>query len=311
MKKEDDIEDLFKESFDNYEPEVRPKVWKNVRVGLKWGSVAFFINAFINKLGTTTLIAIITSIAAIIGITAVMTWPKDDTNKTENTTIVSTVDSNAVSEKVTEENTTTENTNKSESTVKTTNSDPSSKEKTETAIKESLDETVATISANAMNGTAPLIVELSNTGIGTKNKWFIGTEKNTTTSTNPVHIFDAPGTYTILLNSSNNQGKTDVDTLLVTVTENPEAAKGISFTPNGDGKDDEFVLQSKKIAHMSTKIFDKKGVIIYQSEGTDAKWNGKDTEGKDAPAGIYYYLIHAQSVSGKKSDSKGAVQLIR
>ncbi len=309
MKKEDDIEDLFKESFDNYEPEVRPKVWKNVRVGLKWGSVAFFINAFINKLSTTALIAIVTSIAAIIGITAVMVWPKNDTTKTENTTIVSTVDSNVVSEKVTSENVTIGSTSSSESITATDNSASSSKEKTEPGVKESLDETVATIAANMVNGSAPLIVELSNTGTGTKNKWFIGAEKNAATSANPVHIFDMPGTYTILLNSSNNQGKTDVDTLLVTVTESTEAAK--KFSPDSDGKDDEFVLNGKNIAHLVAKVFDKKGTLVYQSEGAEAKWNGKNIEGQDAPAGIYYYMLHAKSVKGKMYDLKGAVQLIR
>ena len=79
--KKDEIEDLFKKSFDNYEAEVSPSVWKNIRVWLKWGGLAFLFNSILNKLGFNVIITIVTAIVAVVGTVGIMNW----THKTPET----------------------------------------------------------------------------------------------------------------------------------------------------------------------------------------------------------------------------------
>lgn len=316
MEKDNDLENLFKESFDKYEPEVRPKVWDRVKLGLKWGGLAFFINAIINKIGTTTLIAVITSVAALIGITALM----NSTKKNADGAIIEVAQQTADDESANVNKTSKIQSDRIETAVAKNNAiDRPELVEPETAVKSTdkkndptekvlIDEGVANIAVSAITGAAPLIVDFSNTGSGTKNKWKFADEKILIHSNTPIHVFDVAGTYAVILSSSNS-GKVDDDTVAITVADAQGAPK--EFSPNGDGKVDEFVLQSKNITHMSAKIYNKAGELIYESEGTDAKWNGKSNAGAEAPVGIYYYKIVAQGHKGKTYNQTGAVKLTR
>lgn len=318
MKKDDNIEDLFKQSFDNYEPEVRPKVWKNIRVGLKWGSLAFLINAFINKIGTTTIIAVVASVVAV----GIGSYAYFSGNGNTNGTVVatSTTDSAVTAATQLPAN---DSSNGSEPLVNTVSvtSEPvanaantpvaSTVGKTATVVSGKIKtaEPLASIAASALSGTAPLIVALENSGKGKKNKWLFTDGKPESGLANPVHVFEMPGIYQVQLISKDIHENQEVDTITIEVTGNAPAAK--EFTPNGDGVTDVFVLQSKNIASMNAKIYDAAGLVVYKSEGTDTKWDGKDLQGKDAPEATYFYVVQAQGVDGKKYDVKGAVKLKR
>ena len=127
-----------------------------------------------------------------------------------------------------------------------------------------------------------------------------------------MHVFETPGIYSVVLTSTNNKGQTAIDSIKVEVTGNSSISSiPKDFSPNGDGVLDVFVFQTKNIAAMSAKIFDKKGTVVYKSESTDAKWDGKDLQGKDAKEGIYFYIINAEGVDGKKYEPKGSINLAR
>lgn len=320
--KDNDIEDLFKQSFDNYEPEVKPKVWKNIRVGLKWGGLAFVINAFINKLGTATIITIVAvASTAIIGAITYFNWGNSDKqNKTAETKINAPIAETKIAEETSgtvaenipsNEVVVTEN-NLSETALSTTpNTAKTIKEKKVSTIVEnkSANESLASISASVITGTAPLIVDLLNSGTGKVNKWFFNDGKGIINSSNTTHIFEAPGSYTVLLSSKDASGKEDTDTLNIEVTGEMPSIK--EFSPNGDGVTDLFILQSKNIASMNAKIYDQAALVVYKSEGTVTQWDGKNLKGEDAAAGTYFYSVQAQGVNGKKYDVKGAVKLKR
>ncbi|MES2591026.1 MAG: gliding motility-associated C-terminal domain-containing protein [Bacteroidota bacterium] len=321
-----DIEDLFKKSFKNYEPEVRPTVWKNVRIGLKWGSLAVLINTFIQKIGISTVIAVVSSLTAIIGTMLVMNWSNADSKKQSETTtapLINTVaeqpvnTSNSVSPAPLEEskNTTAPVADIAKETAKAPDNAGTSKKeqkKIESVINKFSDEPIAAISANPVSGTVPLIVDLSNTGNGKTNKWVFSDGKKANTEPNPVHVFEEAGIYTIALTSTNAEGKTAVDSIKVEVIGNSSISSiPKEFSPNGDGVLDVFAVKPKNISKMNTKIFDKKGTIVYKFEGTAAMWDGKDLQEKEAAEGIYFYMISAEGVDGKKYEQKGSINLTR
>jgi hypothetical protein len=79
-KEENDIENLFKESFTDFEAEVSPSVWENVKTGLKAAGLGALVRTFFNNIGTNAIVAAVSSIAAVITTVFIM-----NTNKVEDT----------------------------------------------------------------------------------------------------------------------------------------------------------------------------------------------------------------------------------
>jgi len=82
--KNDNLEDLFKNSFENFEAEVNPNVWKNIQAGIKEGDSTVFAKFKLNKIGVNAVVAIVSSIAAIIGTVLVMNFGSSNSDKTKS-----------------------------------------------------------------------------------------------------------------------------------------------------------------------------------------------------------------------------------
>ncbi len=80
------------------------------------------------------------------------------------------------------------------------------------------------------------------------------------------------------------------------------------FSPNGDGKNDYFVIDGLDpgISYHLT-IFERWGNIVYENPSYDNSWNGKDKNGNDLPDDTYFYMLEKD----KKIIQKGYVILKR
>lgn len=186
--------------------------------------------------------------------------------------------------------------------------------KIESVNTSSSEEPVAAISASPSSGTTPLIVNLLNSGTGKVNKWTYNDGKAAVTGSNPVHVFETPGVYTITLNSKDAAGKTAIDSVKIEVKSNPSLSTApLEFSPNGDGMMDKLAFGNPKItfAYLSVKIFDKEGKVFYKSDSINAKWDGKDLLGNKAKEGTYFYKLNAEGANGKKFEQKGSINLTR
>lgn len=331
--KNNNLEDLFKDSFENFEADINPNVWKNIQAGIKEGDSGVVAKFKFGKIGVNAIVAIVSSIAAIIGTVLVMNIGSDGSDRSKpvnsnhdaelNKTVVSPQQSATTEKGVpVQENeqkgncSNIQNTNNSGiTTEQITNENigniKKDKQKINSIINTLSEEPVALINAYPIGGTVPLFVNLSNKGIGKTNKWTFNDGKKSTTSANPVHVFENPGIYTVILTSISAEGKTSIDSVEVEVTGNSSISPiPTEFSPNGDGINDEFVFKSQFIANMSAVIFDKNGNIIYTWEG-EGKWDGKDSKEKNAKIGTYFYLISAVGVDGKKFEQKGSINLTR
>lgn len=333
--KENDIDDLFKKSFENFEAKVKPSIWKNIQVGLKWGGAGLVVKFILNKIGTNTVVAILSSAATVISTVMVMNWNNKnaDTNALETKKssgptvsvskpapivipdtkeqIVPVVEVQKI-EKPIENNVANKEKNRPLQETIPVEYVKEDKQKIKSVISSFSEQSIAAISASPVGGSVPLIVNLMNTGNGNNNKWIYSDGKKENNGSNPVHVFEAPGIYTVTLISTNIEGKTEVDSIKIEVTGNSSISSIPKlFSPNGDGIADVFTFQSNNMVNMKVEIFDKKGIIFYKWQGNGGKWDGRNQKGEKAKEGTYFYIITAEGVDGKKYEQKGAIILAR
>lgn len=124
------------------------------------------------------------------------------------------------------------------------------------------------------------------------------------------------GCYT--LTATNVYGVSSAMTAPFCVDYCPEFALPNTFTPNSDGYHEEFIpMLRRSILIQEVEIFDRWGVLLHHDKSSDIYtiWNGRiDANGKDAPFGIYYYVIHyaEQKLAGNVPKiAKGWVFLAR
>ncbi|MCX6295162.1 MAG: gliding motility-associated C-terminal domain-containing protein [Bacteroidetes bacterium] len=319
--KKNNIEDFFKDSFENFEAEVSPSVWKNIQTGLKGVGLGVIAKMLLNKIGSNAIIAVVSSAAAVLATVFVMngTDNKSDTKapktKAEPVVVLETPKSS-----VDEIKKFLSNSAKETPVVKKVTESESVDTKVAGTIKkdkkaiEALlsDERVASISSSCVGGAVPLIINLSNIGNGKINKWTFNDGTKPMTGANPIKYFDEPGIYTITLTSTGADGKTATDSIKVEALANSYIESiPKEFSPNGDGQNDIFIFKSENIAKMQVSIYDKDAQKVYEYKGTGFNWDGKTQKGEKAKEGIYLYMINADGKDGKKYEQKGKINLTR
>jgi gliding motility-associated-like protein len=89
------------------------------------------------------------------------------------------------------------------------------------------------------------------------------------------------------------------------------------FTPNGDGKNDQFEPFDCPafVQSVQFKVFNRWGAKVFETRDVKIGWNGKNNTGTDLSAGQYYYeaqvVFESLSKTPKATQIKGWVQLIR
>jgi len=83
-----------------------------------------------------------------------------------------------------------------------------------------------------------------------------------------------------------------------------------SFTPNGDGLNDNFGISGEAIQSFSMRIFNRWGDMIFETSSVTDKWDGT-FKGQKAPTGNYVYKIFASGLTGKKVAREGNLTLIQ
>ena len=323
--KENELEDMFKKSFENFEAEVNPSVWKNIQTGLKGAGVGALAKMLLNKIGTNTIVAIVSSAATVVGTVLVMNYSG---NKTEIVKPITETPTKQIAEKpapirVDEiKNTIATLTNITKKEVVDNTKKKPVKNQVPVSVKNKKlvqkelsafsEDRVASISSSCIGGAVPLIVNLSNIGTGKINKWSFNDGTKSITGSNPIKVFDVPGLYTITLNSIGPDGKAAIDSLKIEVTGNSSLASMPSeFSPNGDGKEDVFTFTSKNIVNMNATVYDTKGNVVYDYIGINGKWDGTTLTGAKAKEGLYLYIVSATGADGKKLEAKGKIKLTR
>lgn len=84
-----------------------------------------------------------------------------------------------------------------------------------------------------------------------------------------------------------------------------------TFTPNGDGINDIFrPLENSLGVNFRLSIYNRYGAFIFNSTDLINGWNG-NYQGKQAPAGVYFWIAKYTNIYQKAITKKGYVTLIR
>jgi gliding motility-associated-like protein len=181
----------------------------------------------------------------------------------------------------------------------------------------------ADFSLDPEKGEAPLEVSFTDKSVrATKYKWEFGDDSTSVLSDPPPHTYYIPGFYTVKLTIESDLHCIDSMTYDKKI-EVLESALDIPnvFTPNGDGLNDNFIVESTSLRFLSVEIFSRSGLRVYNFNGSGEKlrnWTGWDGNINDssrkATPGVYFYLIRAlgwDDVSYETKDHRGVVYLYR
>jgi gliding motility-associated-like protein len=70
------------------------------------------------------------------------------------------------------------------------------------------------------------------------------------------------------------------------------------FTPNNDGVNDEFFVQSTGMVNYQLVVLDVNNKVVWSTSDPNAKWDGRNLGGEKLPTGSYIYFITAEDESG-------------
>jgi gliding motility-associated-like protein len=180
----------------------------------------------------------------------------------------------------------------------------------------------ADFTIDPMEGEAPLEVSLTDNSIrGYTYEWDFGDDSVSNLSDPLPHTYYKPGEYTILLTIESELHCIDsLRSQTITVEPSALAIPNV-FTPDGDGYNDWFMIESKSMRFVSMEVFSRSGLKVYGFSGTDERlkeWTGWDGNVNNssikASPGVYFYIIRAYGWDDIEYDSKeyrGFVYLYR
>lgn len=168
-------------------------------------------------------------------------------------------------------------------------------------------------SADPMEGDYPLPVNfVSSTQNADSIWWNFGDGTPITGGNTPSHTYTDDGTYTVWQYTLANQICRDSIKLVIVVEEPVVINVPNVFTPNGDGSNDLFTVETTGVEKLHGDIYDRWGIKMYSWDGVEGGWDGTSAQtGKLAPSGTYYYIITTLDNEDQEKLHKGYLQLIR
>ena len=96
---------------------------------------------------------------------------------------------------------------------------------------------------------------------------------------------------------SNDQCQTDSVEITVSVSTSQLVVPNV-FTPNGDGRNDEFRVMYRSIVEFECWVYNRWGKLVYHWTDPAKGWDGT-INGRPAAEGAYYYVIRAKGADAE------------
>lgn len=122
------------------------------------------------------------------------------------------------------------------------------------------------------------------------------------------YTFEEAGIYDVTLHVTNTAGCSDTASFRIEVAISSLRVPNV-FTPNGDGKNDEFRVAYRSLIKFSGYLYNRWGRRVFSWTDPQEGWDGT-INGQPASPGVYFYVIQAEGSDGVKYKLKGDVTLI-
>ena len=122
--------------------------------------------------------------------------------------------------------------------------------------------------------------------------------------------FKQAGQHCIKLIVKNRDSECEYEDMMCFKIANSELYIPNTFTPNGDGKNDEFRVVFTSIEKYDCRIYNQWGKKVFDSNDPAKGWDGTNGSNKE-PTGVYFYVIKAKGTDGVEYNKKGTINLLR
>ena len=112
------------------------------------------------------------------------------------------------------------------------------------------------------------------------------------------YTFSQPGSYRVVCKVNNEYCTSDSMEVTVSIGESYLAVPNV-FTPNGDGKNDEFRVAYRSLREFHCWVYNRWGKLVYEWTDPAKGWDGT-INGRPASEGAYYYVIRALGTDAAK-----------
>ena len=115
------------------------------------------------------------------------------------------------------------------------------------------------------------------------------------------YTFSEPGAYRVVCSVNNATCASDSMEVTVAIAESYLAVPNV-FTPNGDGKNDEFRVAYRSLRDFHIWVYNRWGKLVYESTDPAKGWDG-NINGRPAAEGAYFYVVRAMGTDADKNAS--------
>ena len=282
----DILKDLFSEKLENYEAKVNPALWNSIASKI---AVPAATSAVVGKTVLSKII-IGSSIAAAVAIGGyIFLTPSENTTTPTKKTV-------APKEQVSKSNT-------SKVFVEA-----------EEAVVASQNKTKAVSSKNTENKEVTVNNELIPTHSNEHGGEVVTTIRTETTEeiiTTIKHSPDAPAEKSVSKTTKTTRQELQREKQKSDQEDNTIENLPNVFTPNNDGSNDYFSIQSSGVKDFSIVVMDNQNSVVFKSDDANFKWNGVDLKGDQVPEGNYIYYITGYNAKGKVITKYSALKVVR
>ena len=295
MEGRDNIKDLFSQKLGNYEAPVNSELWAKISSQVASGTVATSGTTGLS-LFAKVVIGIGLSAAAITTVVLLTSSPNDTVSK-EPSKKVQIQKETPTSTTKTEKEQVAE---VSDENVPNTDAFTNSGEYSEKlSLNQGTSETSSSPDPNFQNQEA----------VGTsETETSLGLPTRETTTITGNNISEPTIVEGVSYGDMTNYGATPANRPtteeLESKTPKVESIKRYVnvFTPNGDGINDYFQLESEGLTDFSVVVMNAEGDIVFQSDDPSFRWDGRDIRsGEMVETGTYMYMVSAKDADGDPS----------
>lgn len=281
MSDKDFIKDLFSEKLGNYEAKVNPELWNSIASQIGTAGAAGTTATGLS-LAAKWLIGV--GIAGALTVTTVLLVqpseePKEDAPVVENT------NPTATESEVSPENESTAPVQLSQENVVATNAENGN--------------------INPAPPVEPLNSENNSGGLGLPTRSYkpllvVDTQNDKIIQQiierTPVHVKDPAVNEPLMPEPLPAEV---IETPAETVQEKEHSVGDLPniFTPNNDGANDNFRIESHNLTNFHIVVIDAQNKVVFESRDPRFSWDGRDLSGNKVPAGKYVYYISADEFS--------------